>query len=574
MLLVSMVFIWMATMTASSVFGCYAVVVGKEASADGSVLLGHDEQNGGRRFVNLRVIPSLEHPPGTEVTLEHGGTLPEVSETYSFIWSENLGLSFSDAYINEWGVAVVSDGCPTREDSYSALVTRGDIVEGGIGYMLRRLIVQRAKTAREGVHVAGDLLDRFGYWDSGRTLVIADPNEAWLLSIVRGKHWVAQRVPDDEVALLPNVHIISEIDLNDPDHFMGPPDIVDYAIKRGWFDPENSKSFRFSAAYNQSGSAPWDPRQERGRYLVTGHPPDPSAGPLPFSVKPDHPLTVKDVITILRDDAISNIYTQEGAVFQLRSELPPEIGCIYWRTSGEPRTGLLVPWYVGITETPASYYKPVDVHEQLTLSYHFNPSAETFNHDPEMAWWAFKGLQDLVHTDYQAFIEVVRPVWDEFEARAFNRQPAVEQEALGLYSEDPDAARSYLMNYSKSLALQAVDLTNQMADALTTGGPVPTAVRTVKRPTDFRLSQNVPNAFNAQTTIIYEIAQAGPVQLSIYTVTGQLIRTLVNGDRSAGAYSVVWEGRDHRGWHVASGIYVCRLVAGDYRAMRKLALVR
>ena len=48
-------------------FGCYAVVVGKEASADGSVIFGHNEQNGGRRIINLRVIPRIKHKPGDVV---------------------------------------------------------------------------------------------------------------------------------------------------------------------------------------------------------------------------------------------------------------------------------------------------------------------------------------------------------------------------------------------------------------------------------------------------------------------------------------------------------------------------
>jgi len=213
-------------------------------------------------------VPRMRHGPGEVVRLLRGGVLPEVGETYSFIWSEIPGMEFSDTYINEWGVAVASNYCPTREDSYEELVARGEIVDGGIGYMLRRLVIQRARTAREGVRLAGELIEKFGYTDSGRTLVIADPNEAWLLSIVRGKHWVARRVPDDEVALLPNLHIICEVDLSDTNNFMGSPDIVDYAVRRGWFEPDEGRPFSFRRAYNRSDAR--DPRQELGQFLVTG----------------------------------------------------------------------------------------------------------------------------------------------------------------------------------------------------------------------------------------------------------------------------------------------------------------
>ena len=473
------------TGAASSALGCYAVVVGKEASADGSVLFGHNEQNGGRRMTNFRRIPRMKHAPGEVVTLRRGGTLPEVEETYAFLWSEMPGLEFCDAYMNEWGVAVSSDGCPTRENFYEALVARGDITDGGIGYMLRRLIVQRARTAREGVRIAGELLERFGYSDSGRTLTIADPNEAWLLSIVRGKHWVAQRVPDDGVVLLPNVHIISEIDLSDSEHFMGAPDVVEYAIERGWFDPAKGEPFRFNAAYNRSMPENGDPRRRRGQSLVTGQvdgcglgeavctfPPSPPkierpvANPLPFSVRPDRKLTVGDVAAILRyhgpTGTLCGASTQEAAVFQLRSGLPPEIGCVYWRNTAEPCCGVLTPWYAGITETPEAYYRPSDVREALTLSHHFDPPAGTFDDDPRLLWWTFKALQDWVNKDYAASIKKVRAVWDDFEEQAFARQPEMEKEALERFQKDPDLASVFLTKYSKDLALRAVELSNRM----------------------------------------------------------------------------------------------------------------
>jgi len=457
-----------AMVISSPALGCYAVIVGKKASADGSVLFGHNEQSGNDRIINLRVIPRIKHGTDEVVELQHGGTLPEISETYSFIWSEDPCLPTCDAYINEWGVAVASDSCGTREDSYDELVERGDIVDGGIGYMLRRLVTQRAKTSRAGVQIAGSLLDRFGYRDSGRTLVIADPNEAWLLSMVRGKHWMAQRVPDDEVVLLPNVHIISEIDLSDTDNFIGSPDIIDYAVKRGWYDPINGKPFSFRAAYNSSVQDGRAVRQWRGQCLATGQEIElEGTEQLPFSVKPDHKFTVRDVISILRyhgdQGSLCSPGTQEGAVFQLRNWLPPEIGCIYWRTSAEPCCNSLVPWYIGITETPESFYKPVSIGEHLTLDFHFNPPEGTFDHDPEFDWWAFKGLQDQVNKDYEAHIGKVRATLDAFEEELLKSQSAVEKEALARFSKDKDSGRQYLTNYSKEIALQAVDMANEIA---------------------------------------------------------------------------------------------------------------
>jgi dipeptidase len=431
------------------------------------VLVGHNEQNGGRRILNFRRIPRRRFPEGAERRLRRGGTLTQVPETWAFLWSENPGLEFSDAYLNEWGVAVASDACPTREESYEALVARGEIRQGGIGYMLRRLVAERARTAREGVKLAGELVGRFGYVASGRTYVIADPSEAWLFAAVRGRRWVAQRVPDDRVVLLPNVHVIGEVDLANVRNFLASPDLVDYAVKRGWFDPDGhrheaavSRPFSFRRVYSAVRGGPPDPRRLRGRELVTGKRESASLGErLSFGVRPAKKMTVADVIEILRDTAgpvpISTHGTQEGAVFQLRADLPQEIGCVYWRTTAEPATSVLTPWYLGISETPPTYYRSVAVDRHLSLDHHFQPPRGTFDVDPRLAWWTFKRLQDWVDQNDSTRIATVRRTWAAWERRAFADQPSVEAKALELWQAGHDAARSYLTQYCAELATEA-----------------------------------------------------------------------------------------------------------------------
>ena len=181
----------------SSAYGCTTIIVGKKASQDGSVLFGHNEDDSGRRVVNIWRVPRIKHQPDEMVRLVNGDEIPQVEETWSLLWFQVNGLKFSDYFMNEWGVCVGTDACRSREEQTV-------IDQGRIGYMLRRIVAERAKTAREGVTIAGELLDKLGYASSGRTMAICDAEEGWLLSIVAGKHWVAQRVPDDEVAILPN----------------------------------------------------------------------------------------------------------------------------------------------------------------------------------------------------------------------------------------------------------------------------------------------------------------------------------------------------------------------------------
>ena len=97
---------------------------------------------------------------------------------------------------------------------------------------------------------------------------------------------------------------------------------------------------------------------------------------------------------------------------------------------------------------------------------------------------------------------------------------------------------------------------------------------TATRPSLFDLQQNYPNPFNPETTIHFEVGQTGPVQLAVYGMSGQRVRTLVEGARAAGTYAVVWDGRDDVGRQAASGLYLVQLQAGEYRAARKMLLVR
>lgn len=83
-----------------------------------------------------------------------------------------------------------------------------------------------------------------------------------------------------------------------------------------------------------------------------------------------------------------------------------------------------------------------------------------------------------------------------------------------------------------------------------------------------------PNPFNPATTIACRLAEAGPVQIAIFTIDGRRIRTLVDDHREAGEFTVAWDGRDATGRRAASGQYFCRLRSRDQSDTRKLTLLK
>jgi len=129
----------------------------------------------------------------------------------------------------------------------------------------------------------------------------------------------------------------------------------------------------------------------------------------------------------------------------------------------------------------------------------------------------------------------------------------------------------------EDLPADGMDVHIVSAELYDLGGRVPVAIGPPEDdllPVATSLHQNCPNPFNPRTTIRYDVAKSGRVRLTLYGLTGQRIRTLVDGERYAGRYSVVWDGRDDAGRDVASGVYLCRMEGGDYIAVRKLVLVR
>ena len=93
-------------------------------------------------------------------------------------------------------------------------------------------------------------------------------------------------------------------------------------------------------------------------------------------------------------------------------------------------------------------------------------------------------------------------------------------------------------------------------------------------PTKFDLSQNYPNPFNPSTTIKFSVPKATVVILKIYNMIGQEVATLVNEQKEIGFYSLTWNGKNNFNTQVASGVYIYRIVAGDFVSVKKMNLLK
>ena len=323
--------------------GCSTVIVGKDVSETGLVLVAHNEDDYGRYVVYHGILPEsspdLSDPEQAFLPAEEGlAKIPQAAHTFRAYWSEvvapNGGASTSDMFYNQNGVLVTSNsGQFSKPDPKDPDLVK----EGGIAYNLRRAIGERAKSARHGVQIALSLLAEWGYALPGRSYTIADKDEAWNVQAVRGHYYAAARVPDRGVMTMPNhitIHNLKEFPVSlamdprnpkvpmDADFSEGailyPADLVENAIHHGWYvprQPGNFDDFDYGFVYQAPGYWKIDGntcRQAREMQVVMGlerpkYPPDPLAklhgdtNPrlYPFCVYPDKPVSIEQLGIIL-----------------------------------------------------------------------------------------------------------------------------------------------------------------------------------------------------------------------------------------------------------------------------------
>jgi dipeptidase len=446
---------------------CFTVLVGKKASADGSVLIAHNEDDYGDIIVNVRKIQPRDYGAPQKVSLGKGGVFETNGKTNGFLWIEATGQEFADSFVNAHGVVITSDSCPSRE-------TRPDFTDGGIGYMLRRIVAEQATSARDAVRLAGELIEKFGYRASGRTYSVADKNEAWMIDVIRGRHWFAERVPDDEVAVIPNNYTIREIRPDDRDFFMGSPDIVEYAQKNGWYDAAKDGPFDFEKAFERPSNR--DPlsdgntlRSWRGLSLLSGRTWKIERD-YPFSFKPAKKVTAEFLMGLLRDHCEGTEYDATDAyktgspnrtkfrtictastinsfVASLNGALPEPISSLVWLAFGKPDTTDYLPVYYGVESLPPGAGLGIRTHDYAAFyKQHFEDAALRAERDKLFQTKVLE-LQKAAEADYGPMIGKIRRELRPAEKGFIENTRAFEADFSALYAKDREAALKKLDDY-------------------------------------------------------------------------------------------------------------------------------
>ena len=296
------------TMAQTPKDACTSIMVGRAASADGSVLTSHTCDSWYRTWMSIE--PAHDYPRDTVTSIRGGlmhtehqgdmtgvkerGTIPQASHTYSFLNTAYPCLNEKQLAMGETTIS----GRDTLQNEKGLFVIEE----------LQRIALERCTTARQAIRLMGSLIRQYGYGDSGECLTIADQREVWIFEVFGegpdkiGGVWAAQRIPDDEIAVSANISRIGRIDLDDTDHFMASDNVFSVARKLGLWD--GKEPFSFWKAYS-GGNYAGEPKNYSVRELFIMQQVAPDAnftdemGELPLSVKPKEKLSVEAVSKLL-----------------------------------------------------------------------------------------------------------------------------------------------------------------------------------------------------------------------------------------------------------------------------------
>ena len=294
---------------------------------------------------------------------------------------------------------------------------------------------------------------------------------------------------------------IGTFPLHDPANCLYSPNVIDFAIQKGYYDPAKDGPFRFCDAYCPATAQTLRYTETRVWSIFRRAAPSqaftadfnrgvPGAKPYPLWIKPDRKLSVQDVMALMRDhyegtpldmtagvDAgpygsplrsrpmtfkldgttyswerpISTQQTGCSYIANSRSFLPDAVGGVLWYGLDDTYTSCYFPLYAGNTAVPPSTTQG---------------SLGKFSWDS--AWWVFNVVANFAQLRFSDMAKDIQKVQQELEGNFFALQPAIEKTAQAMLATDPERARRFLTDYSVSAGEQVTRRWRELAEALFT----------------------------------------------------------------------------------------------------------
>ena len=420
-------------------FACTNLIVGKKASADGSVMITYSADDYGS-YGYLHFYPAADHQPGDSRSLydyetnNYLGEIPEIAHTYNVI-----------GQINEHQLAIMETTFGGREELADST---GLLDYGSLMYVT----LQRARTAREAIDVWTKLVETYGYRSEGESITLADPNEVWVLEMIgkgpgrKGAVWVARRLPDDCITGHANQARITRFPLKDPANCIYSKDVISFAREKGYFSGKDA-DFSFRDAYAPNDFSARRICEARVWTFFNRF----CAGMdkyLPYAMGIE-PLTFEvDGKKYFNERPISTQQTAVTYLAQLRSWMPNHVGGVLW---------------VGFDDANMVAYAPVYCCSKFCPEPYAEKTADPFTFSAKSAYWLANALSNFVYPRYCQLFPELRDVRNQLDADFETLQQRTEADALKMTQSE---AVSFLTDYTSRASGLMMDRWRQLFERI------------------------------------------------------------------------------------------------------------
>ncbi len=460
----------------SSAFACTTILVGPEATADGSMLIARSADSNAMKAQHFVVHPAAANQSGMYRTKDHNGAnafeYPLAKNALAYTTVPNWKTQVHGAVgWNSAGVGVSGTESIYARDELLKLdpyvedtgITEDDIHE---------VVLPRARSAREGVQILGGIVEKHGAGE-GFGVAFIDQKEIWYLETGTGHQWIAQRLPRDVYFASANQGRLQQYKAGD-ENFLASPTLVSWAEQHGFYSAKDG-AFNFSKVYTRDDGrdrAYNDPRVwQIQKTLTPSLKQDARDGrSFPVFARPEKPVTVSDMMRLMGDHyagtghdpytgglrgdepyrPISVFRTYESHVMQVRPGLPRAIGEVTYLAMGMSALGIYVPFYQGYRAIPAEYRMGSD------------------KVDSKSAYWRFRKLQTLAMTDYEHLAPVVRKAFNAYEEECRGKMAAFEADYVKTARSNPAKADADLQQFNTALVQRALSLAEEVENELFT----------------------------------------------------------------------------------------------------------
>lgn len=404
----------------------------------------------------LVFFPRKKWPAGTEIDLGRI-RIPQVEETCATLGSSPYWCWGYEEGINEYGVAIGNEGVYSKqlvEDLEAARDGKGP-QPGPTGMDLLRLGLERGKTAREALDVITGLVERYGQFGSGmpamgvdgsydNSFLIADAKEIWILETA-GTRWIARKQTEGILSISNRLSLTREWDL-------ASPDLVDFAVRKGWWAEDKVDEFDFQKAYSA------DTLQERARNSRSLIRQNRSLGLLE---EKRGEVTVAWMKRIARDRSTNPGIDLDQTASSCVAVLPnteDELPVLWWCAS-TPSSSCYVPFFVHGSRLPEVVSSAGAFGKKVVPPEH----AQQDSFSENSYWWLFKDLRDQTNVDWAGRNPEVRREFDALEVEFAEGLPELFKRVMKLRRSDrADEAAKVLDDYTASCVNKAVVRANEL----------------------------------------------------------------------------------------------------------------